>query len=167
MGCDGLPKVRWKWNPLNGNSRLPKGSAAQESQLKVISQDRRPESPKKTSATLRAPSIPAHTRVERTETAQMSLLTLQALATHIGAHTQWSRCYTWHWPGLLGREVLRQMSWRCCYVCVWRLSHYHCLYFKIWFCNMEKCKRRLLIAHNSTLCMSAFYSAIIKHPGAF
>lgn len=66
------------------------------------------------------------------------------------------------------REVLRKVADSAVsYICMWRLSHYHCLYFKIWFCNMEKCKRRLLIAHNSTLCMSVFYSAIIKHSGAF
>lgn len=73
--------------------------------------------------------------------------------------------YAWHWPGGRG-DVLRKMSWRCCYICMWRLSHYHCLCLKICFCNMEKCKRSLLIAHNSTLCMSVFYSAIIKHTGA-
>lgn len=75
---------------------------------KVISQDRHPESPKKTSATLRAPSVPAHTPGSGLKPCRR--LTLQALAPHSRPHAV---DLTLARPAG-ERGVLGQMSWPCC-----------------------------------------------------
>lgn len=152
--------MRWKWNPLDGNNCLPKGNGCStgkanwEPPIKTGAQNNTVNTK---CAVIGAPSIHTHPVLNFNSRSGRLKLQMSFTLCHWSSyflHSELPRASL----GMLhltfalqaGVRVLRKTGWQCfvSYICVWQLSYCHCPILKLWFCNMETYKRRLLIAHN-------------------